>query len=125
MSQVPAPFSKLLLTDPQEKARIRKALDVYFAEYDQAFLKTPAGEADVEAQVAARYNDCVAHVLPWLSRQIDLKGQHLVEIGCDTGSSTAAFVRAGAKVTGYDIHKPSVEAAKRRLKAMNLPAKDL
>lgn len=113
--------STLRIEDPELKARLREALrPSYFATYDQNFLKTEAGEADVEAHVAGRYNACLDHILPWIERHIDLRGKHVVEVGVGTGASTAAFARVAERVTGYDIHGPSVEAAKARMEVLGL-----
>jgi len=70
--------------------------------------------------VFRRYEDSLRHVVPWLSRHIDLKGKKVLEIGCGTGSSTAALAPYVQQLEGYDIHSPAVQGARKRLEIMGL-----
>ncbi|AKQ67900.1 hypothetical protein A176_004812 [Myxococcus hansupus] len=114
-------FESYKMVDPLLVASVREALlQSYFSEYDPAFLRTPAGQADIVDHVDGRYNRCVDHVLPWLARYIDLRAANIVELGCGTGSSTAAFAQVARRVSGYDIHAASVTAARSRVQALGL-----
>ncbi len=55
--------------------------------------------------------------LPWLSDKIDFAEARIVEIGCGSGSSTAALALHAKSVRGYDIDAASVRAAAARCKA--------
>ncbi len=114
-------FESYRLVDPIRVAGVREALlQSYFSDFDPAFLDTPAGQADVADHVDRRYNLCVDHVLPWLARYIDLGSANIVELGCGTGSSTAAFAQVARHVSGYDIHAASVSGARSRMRALGL-----
>ncbi|QDE96264.1 methyltransferase [Myxococcus xanthus] len=114
-------FEAYRMEDPTLLANVREALlQSYFADFDVGFLKTPAGQSDIADHVDGRYNRCVDHVLPWLARYTKLGKANVVELGCGTGSSTAAFAQVARHVTGYDIHAPSVRAAQSRMKALGL-----
>ncbi len=115
-----------ILDDEKTKSLIEAALrQTYFAEYDQDFLETEEGREDIENNVFKRYNHSLRHVVPWLSRYMDLGGRRVLEIGCGTGSSTAALARFVGHITAYDIHAPSLEGAARRLDILQLDNVDL
>ena len=100
---------------------IEQALrDTYFSSYDQDFLLTDEGILDIENNVFKRYNHSLLHVIPWLDRQIDLKGKRVLEIGCGTGSSTAALAHYVQDIQGYDIHAQAVCGAQKRMEIMGL-----
>jgi SAM-dependent methyltransferase len=119
-------FEAYRMVDPALMARVQQALlQSYFADYEPSFLETPSGRSDVADHVDGRYNRCVDYVLPWLGRYLKLDTAEIVELGCGTGSSTAAFAQVSRHVAGYDIHAPSVAAARSRLEAMGLRNADL
>jgi S-adenosylmethionine-dependent methyltransferase len=70
--------------------------------------------------VRGRFDNCRQWFMPWLRRQLDLNGSRVVEIGCGTGSTTAALALDAMEVEAYDIAGDSVEAARRRLQIMGL-----
>ena len=47
----------------------------------------------------------------------DLKGKHILEIGCGDGKATLRFAQAGAYVTAIDISGGMVELTKKRIEA--------
>jgi SAM-dependent methyltransferase len=71
-------------------------------------------------EVFLRYNATLRHAVPWLERAIPLANSEIVEIGCGTGSSSAAFAQAARAVRGYDISERYVEAARRRAEFFQL-----
>ena len=94
--------------------------DTYFSDYDKEFLRTDDGKKDIENNVFRRYDHSLRHVVPWLGRQINLKGKRVLEIGCGTGSSTAALAHYVHSIEGYDIHSLAVQGARKRLEIMGL-----
>lgn len=95
-------------------------LDTYFKGWSGDYATTADGLAAVDVQAIGRYNDCVQWIVPWVTRHIDLTGKHLIDLGCGTGSSTAAFAGVAKSVIGYDIEDVSIEAAKGRSKVLGL-----
>ncbi|MDW7773272.1 MAG: class I SAM-dependent methyltransferase [Desulfobulbaceae bacterium] len=95
-------------------------LETYFSSYDRGSLLTDAGKIDIENNVFKRYNHALRHVAPWLSRTIELSGKNVLEIGCGTGSSTAALAHYVQKIEGYDIHSLAVQGARKRMEIMGL-----
>ncbi len=94
--------------------------ETYFADYDAGFLETEYGVQDLEANVFKRYDSCLSHIIPWVSRCIDLSGKRVLEVGTGTGSSAAAFAHFVDSVYTFDIHEPSVRGALTRFDALGL-----
>jgi S-adenosylmethionine-dependent methyltransferase len=114
-------FQQQIETSKEYIPAIEKALlATYFSNYDQTFLHTDEGKIDIENNVFRRYDHSLRHVLPWLCRQINLHGKKVLEIGCGTGSSTAALAHYVQRIEGYDIHALSVQGAQKRLEIMGL-----
>jgi S-adenosylmethionine-dependent methyltransferase len=114
-------YEKYILQDQIALQVIEEALlKTYFAEYDQEFLQSEQGRQDIKANVSARYNNSLKHVVPWVLDVVDLDNKEIVEIGCGTGSSTAAFAHFAKKIHGYDISKSCIEAAEKRCRLLNL-----
>lgn len=114
-------YEQHILNDSGTLRQIEEALlATYFKNYDQDFLQTETGQEDIKANVFRRYNNALAHVVPWVARQIDLRGKTLVEIGSGTGSSTAAFAHFVEKIDGYDIDAQALAGAQARLQVMGL-----
>lgn len=91
-----------------------------FSQWDQEFLKTPAARRAIDDVVFARFHSALRHSIPWLQRCIDLAPATVVEIGCGSGSSTAALALNSGRVVGVDIDAPSVDAARARCQAYGL-----
>jgi len=114
-------IKKYLLSDPVRIARIEKALlGTYFSAYDKDLLTSGEGVEDIKNNVYRRYNHSLEHIIPWINRYMDLGGKNVLEIGCGTGSSTAALAHFVGHVTGYDIHELSVQGARKRMDIMGL-----
>ena len=94
--------------------------DTYYIDASDAFLCSDQGKTDIEANVFDRYNRTLRYTVPWVSKAIDLNGKIVVEIGCGTGSSTAAFSHFAERIIGYDIDEKSIKGAKRRLEIMGV-----
>ncbi len=112
---------KEYIIDNAKQALIKKALlETYFRDKSSSFLESEHGKIDVDANVNNRYLRSLQHIVPWVAKQIDLKNKHMVEIGCGTGSSTAAFSYFVKNISAYDIDKDSIDAAKRRMEILDL-----
>lgn len=61
--------------------------------------------------------------MPWVNQSVPLAGKSVVEIGCGTGSSTAAFAEFTGQIRGYDISQNSINGARSRLDAHGLSKK--
>ncbi len=75
---------------------------------------------DLDRHSYMRHDSAVTYIVPWVNQVIPLEGASIVEIGCGTGSSTAAFAPFARSVHGYDISPSSIAAAKVRLDAHGL-----
>ncbi len=112
-------YEQYIVKDREQLRQIEAALlATYFTNYDQGFLDTETGREDIKANVYRRYNSALKHVVPWVAKHIDLSGKKVVEIGCGTGASTAAFAHFVQKIDGYDIDKQAVDGARARMEVM-------
>jgi ubiquinone/menaquinone biosynthesis C-methylase UbiE len=75
---------------------------------------------DLDRHTYMRHDAAVTYIVPWVNQVIPLAGTSIIEIGCGTGSSTAAFAPFAGVVYGYDISTSSINAAKVRLEAHGL-----
>ena len=87
----------------------KEKLQALFAsspDYHQAFIDAVYG----------RYQGTLDTLIPWVRRLVpDIGGRHLFEVGCGTGSSTAAFATICERITAFDIAEPDVRLARERL----------
>jgi S-adenosylmethionine-dependent methyltransferase len=115
------PYEKQIEAGKEYIPAIEQALLVtYFSDYDQELLDSEAGKVDIENNVFRRYDHSLRHVVPWMSRQIELTGKNVLEIGCGTGSSTAALAPYVRWIEGYDIHSLAIQGARKRMDIMGL-----
>jgi S-adenosylmethionine-dependent methyltransferase len=75
---------------------------------------------DLDRHSYMRHDAAVTYIVPWVNQAIRLTDASIVEIGCGTGSSTAAFAASAGVVHGYDISPSSIAAATVRLDAQGL-----
>jgi 2-polyprenyl-3-methyl-5-hydroxy-6-metoxy-1,4-benzoquinol methylase len=94
--------------------------ETYFRGWKPEFLATDAFEQDLADHVHKRHEDCERYLIPWISRVFSLRGAEVIEIGCGTGSSTAALAPHVRHVLAYDISEPAVRAAERRFEVLGL-----
>ena len=85
-------------------------------------ILTEAGRATLRTQLVTRISQASNVFVPWLAQAIHVDGLRVLEMGCGSGSSTAALVHAGASVTGVDIKGPSLLMADKRLSLLGLEA---
>lgn len=100
----------------EAEERIEAALRrTFFAHQAASYFESASGQKDLEDHVRARYELCRDRILPWIARHQALREARVLEIGCGTGSSTAAFAEHCAHVSAYDINPSAVSAARERL----------
>jgi S-adenosylmethionine-dependent methyltransferase len=113
-------FDRFLLTD-DEKRRLEEALRrTYFEKKSKLYFSTEGGRRDLVDHVSLRYEECLRFILPWVARHVDLASAVVLEIGCGSGSSTAAFARVAKHVHGYEIVEKNVRAARARHEALGI-----
>ncbi|MEL6362251.1 MAG: class I SAM-dependent methyltransferase [Pseudomonadota bacterium] len=78
---------------------------------------------EIDSHTWHRHDSTIQYIVPWVNQVFPLAGTKIVEVGCGTGSSTAAFAKFVDVVYGYDISKHSVEGAKARLLVHGLDTK--
>jgi 2-polyprenyl-3-methyl-5-hydroxy-6-metoxy-1,4-benzoquinol methylase len=106
---------------PPIESAIRDALlATYFRGTWAERNDTEQAQKDVHDHVRGRFDMCRKWLVPWVKHCIDLAETDIVEIGCGTGSTTAALALDARSVDAYDILGNSVEAARRRLQIMGL-----
>jgi 2-polyprenyl-3-methyl-5-hydroxy-6-metoxy-1,4-benzoquinol methylase len=76
--------------------------------------------SDILANLVRRQADFSRYLIPWINLRRTLKDATVVDVGCGTGSSTAALAYSAAHVHGYDIDESSVTAASARMRALRL-----
>lgn len=91
-----------------------------FSRWDQEFLQTPAGLQGVQEVLVNRLYNALRFSVPWLQRQIELSMSRIIEVGCGSGSSTAALAMYAREVVGFDIDELAVKAAQARCQAYGL-----
>ena len=75
---------------------------------------------DVERHLWGRFDEFLGRQLPWLNKHRPIDGSRILEIGCGTGSSTAALGLMGAKVDAIDIADTDLAVARRRCELFKL-----
>jgi S-adenosylmethionine-dependent methyltransferase len=108
------------LTDEQAFAVRNALLATFFKDWSPDLLASTSGQAALNDHVRNRYEVSRAHVVPWVSKHLPLEGRRVLEIGCGTGSSTAAFAQQCAGVEGYDIDEVAIEGARRRMEILGI-----
>ncbi len=110
-------FEKHIIDEDSEIVSLIKngLLDTYFSLYNKDHLSSDIGKHEIAEIVFLRYNQTLRHVLPWISKHIDLKPAKVIEIGCGTGCSTAAFTHIVEHIDGYDIDESAILGAHKRM----------
>lgn len=97
---------------------IRTSLEKNY--FSQSKAQTEQGQEDLLEHLYRRLEMDRRLVAPWLNSVKHLKGSHILEIGCGTGSSTVSLAEQGARVTAIDILEKSLAVAKERCKIYGL-----
>ncbi len=74
----------------------------------------------IDEHACTRYADCYWDIVPWIARHIDLRSSMVIDVGCGTGSSTAAMAQFAREVHGYDIDERAIPAARARIEILGL-----
>lgn len=102
----------------------KEFLKTNFKYYSKEQLNSAEGQNDLEEHLVRRYSDTMKFTIPWVKRCFDLEGKTILEIGCGSGSISAAFAQFTKHVYGYDIHETSIEAAIARVNVLNIKNAD-
>jgi 2-polyprenyl-3-methyl-5-hydroxy-6-metoxy-1,4-benzoquinol methylase len=86
------------------------------------YVLSEAGRQTLRLQLCTRISQASEVFVPWLAQAVNLDGKRILEIGCGSGSSTAALARAGANVLGVDIKGPSLDMARKRIQLLGFAA---
>ena len=91
-----------------------------YGDKPESFFATEDGRFLLDQHVWERYEQARQLVAPWAERTGGLSGRHIVEVGCGSASSTAAFARYAKRVDGYEISQDSVDLGRERLAAVGV-----
>lgn len=117
----PAPLDDRARFEPTYLAAFEDVLRrTFFAGWDPAYLDSPAGREDIHAHLTRRLAEHMDVLVPWVQRVQPLQDASVLEIGCGTGSSTAAFAKMAARHTCIEILGASIEAARRRCELLGI-----
>lgn len=94
--------------------------ETFFAGASDEYMASDLGQSGLREHVEGRSATARDTIIPWLSREMDLRGKQVVEFGSGTGAISCAFAQYGARVQGYEIEAPSVEAAVHRARLLGL-----
>ena len=109
----------MIAQDKQDLIK-QSLLRTYFKDKDREFLDSEYGKNDINANVNQRYLHSLTHIVPWVAGVAPLAERNVIEIGCGTGSSSAAFSHFVRSITAYDIDAKSVEAARDRIDILGI-----
>lgn len=109
------------ISDRQRDELKRSLLDSdRFRHIPAAHFETELGRKQLDDHVYRRHQVCSEMIVPWVDRKRPLDGAVMVEIGCGTGSSAAAFSPRVATIHAHDINDESLDAARRRIDILKL-----
>lgn len=116
--------SRSLSKDPltsELETEIAKAIrEVYFkGDWFDSLIEVER-ESIIRDHVRGRYDIARRWLIPWIYNFADLANTKVLEIGCGTGSTSAALAVEGCLVEAFDISAGVVKAAEMRAKIMGL-----
>lgn len=82
-------------------------------------LHSPFYEEADRSVAYHRYNGVLTTLVPWL-RRLTKKPGRVVEIGCGSGSTTAAFATVCEHIVGYDFEPSTLDIARTRLSLLGV-----
>ena len=98
----------------------RAMQEVYFRGDWFDSLSDAERDGIIRDHVRGRYDIARSWLIPWIYKYVDLSNTKVVEIGCGTGSTSAALAVEGCFVEAFDISAGVVKAAKMRAQIMGL-----
>lgn len=108
---------------PGARACLAAELDAYLAATSsEAYRESPEGRRAHAQLLTGRSERSRRSVVPWIAAALPLDGARILEIGCGTGSSTAALAEQGARVTAVDLDAAAIALARRRCELYGLEA---
>ena len=94
--------------------------ETYYKESSPEYLETEEFKNDLQDHIVRRYERTYKHYIPWIEKVVNLRDRELIEIGCGTGSSTAAFASSVKQIYAYEISELSVAAARARMEILGI-----
>jgi len=117
----PVDIEKFRSEQTKYHVEIEKALrETYYKGTDEQLFKTEELKNDIKDHVFRRYESALIYYIPWVAKVFNLSDKEVIEIGCGTGSSTAAFSHFAKHIYAYDVLEPSVLAARARMQIMGI-----
>ena len=114
-------IEKLRLEYARFHVAIEQALrETYYKGIDDQRFETEEVKKDIEDHVFRRYEGTLTQYIPWITKVFNLSDKTIVEIGCGTGSSTAAFAHFAKHIYAYEVSESSALAAKARIQIMGI-----
>lgn len=109
-------------------ARTRSLPARYFTEMMSALRRQRFRSADTSIErtkdiaqhLYGRWQQCLQHTVTWVRNVFDLRKADVIEVGCGTGSSTAAFGKVARSVHAIDICADSVACATTRCRLLGV-----
>lgn len=103
---------------PDAARAILESLIENYYDNDRSVIDNPDFTQDILANLVKRQGEFERFLVPWVNQRFNLKGKSIADVGCGTGSSTAAFARVSNRVKGYDISEKSIDVAHTRLNVL-------
>lgn len=111
--------SKMREVEPDP--RLRDAVTAWIARGSSPEAQeTEVFKRTVDEHLGSRTRYFSDYIVPWVQQMFDLSGKEVIEVGCGTGSSTAAFAPHAGVVHSYEIDESSAEIAELRFRLSDL-----
>jgi len=111
----------MIAIDPETYNRLKNEfLKTNFKCYSKEYIESAEGQNELEEHLVRRYDHAMNYTIPWVRGCFNLDGKTVLEIGCGSGSISAAFAQFTKHVYGYDIHETSIEAANARVNVLKI-----
>ena len=115
-------LAKYRFDDPELRRQLQDALrETYHKGLSEPFFcRLKRGSPEVNDHLFERYHRTLNHYIPWVTKVYPSADKEVIELGCGTGSSTAAFAHFVNHVHAYEISETSVLAARARMRIMGI-----
>ncbi|HLY55511.1 MAG TPA: class I SAM-dependent methyltransferase [Stellaceae bacterium] len=114
----PWPFA----ADPEAyKTAFRDSIRrIYMPNLPEELLASEIVQQDIEDHVCNRMITSLRTLVPWIAPHKVLQGSRILEIGCGTGSASAALAAQGAQLESLDINPAALDCARIRLDLLGM-----